>query len=260
MYASVNSYLNSLSKARSFFFIRGGVMNKIFSILISSVLLFIAGCNSIGNGMPKVFKINVESPEVIDIEGDWHVEIVCNANENTCEVVIDENLSNSFSVSGRKKFNAYLPRKIQPMVAPVLRLKMQKSFRELKSEGNNICTVRNFNSEQLAVEVSDGGVYIFRDCNIGKLELEVNDIGKVSFKGLVKNIEAEITDRAAADIEKVEKLQLECSKNSICRVNKCGIAKVRAKDMASVIFREIQNVDSETVGNAVINIPVKSEK
>ena len=231
-------------------------MNKIFLFLGCTILFLTVGCNSIGNGMPKIYKVGVSSPEVIEIEGNWHVEIICNASSDDCEIIIDENLKDSFSAGGGRKFYAYLPQSMQPMVIPVLRLKLQKSFRKLSLEGNNICNIKNYKSDFLEAETADGAVCVFNSCDIGKVELEVADSGKISFKGSIKNVEAEIRDRAVLEIENVEKLRLESSDNSICRIKKCGSAAVKAEDNSKVIFKEVKTLDYKEFDDARVERPL----
>jgi hypothetical protein len=222
------------------------------------LLLFVnAGCKSVGNGIAKIEKITLESPEYIDIEGDWRIEIVCGAAENSCEVIIDENLKDCYRIRSGKKFGAYLKSSCSPMVAPVLRLKLTQSFRSFEIEGNTICNIRNLKTNSpLEVNVDENAVCIFDKIEAETLNGEVSGYGKLALRGTVKKLFAELDERALLEVDETDLLKLKGSDNSSALIKSCKTAKIELEDNAAVKFKSVKDIDYKADDNATVDYPL----
>lgn len=231
-------------------------MKNVFVCFAAVVTLFLAGCNSIGNGAAKNMKMTFASPEYIDIEGDWRIEIVKDAKENSCEIVLDENLVSRLSVRRGRKLGIYLA-DVYPMVAPVLRIKLVKPFNELSIEGNSTCNISGFKfAAPLEAELSDRAVCVFNKCEAKQMTVEVSEYAKLSFKGTIKELEAEIEDRAVLEVDNVEKFILEGADNSICRIKSCKNAELELEDSAYAEFKQVEKINYSAADAAVVKYPV----
>ena len=232
-------------------------MKSISTVILFVCALLVCGCNSIGNGVPVSGKIQIRLPQSIEIQGDWYAEIICNSSENSVETVIDSNLEDCIGISAYGNLKISLPTKISPMVLPVLKIRLQKNFSELSVEDKSICKVINFSSKnKLEIELSDRAVCVFDNIQAENIEAELSDYAKLSLKGSVKKLSAEVEKRAVLEAENVDTLKLECSDNAVCRIKKCNSAGVYAENAAIVTFKEAKNVNSRIRDDAQINCPV----
>lgn len=232
-------------------------MKNLFVCFAAVVTVFFVGCNSIGNGTAKNMKMTFDAPEYIDIEGDWRIEIVKDAKENSCEIVLDENLVSRLSVRTGRKLGIYLDDGIFPMVAPVLRIKLVKPFNELSIEGNSTCNISGFKFvTPLEAELSDRAVCFFNKCEAQQMTAEVSEHAKLSFKGSINELEAEIEDRAVLEADNVEKFILEGSDNSICRIKSCKNAELELEDSAYAEFRQVEKINYSAEDAAAVKYPV----
>ena len=232
-------------------------MKKVFFALICSVLFFAVGCNSIGNGVVKKLKITFESPEYIDIEGDWRIDISFDKVENSCEILLDENLYSRLSVRKGRKLGIYLANGIQPMVAPVLRIKLTEPVRELDVDGNAICNINGFKFvKPLTVELSDRAVCFFDKCDAEYIAAEVADYAKFSFKGKVGELHAEADDRAVFEADTVGKLFFEGANNTVCRIKSCDEAELELENSATADFKQVKQIKYDLKDNADVKYPV----
>lgn len=239
-----------------FLYAEGG-MKKVFFMMICSAVFFAAGCNSIGNGVAKNIKLTVDSPECIDIEGDWRIDIISDAKEESCEITIDENLNGRVSVSSGRKLSVSLADGISPMVAPVLRIRIAKPFKELVLEGNSICNIEGFKFvTPLETEISGRAVCIFNKCEADRLNAEVSDNAKLSFKGSVKEFFAEINERAVLEADSVDSFVLEGFDHSVCRIKSCTAAKIELEDRARAEFKHVKKIDYTLEDDADVKYPV----
>lgn len=238
-------------------------MKKILFALCG--VLCLCGCAVVGSGEAVTIREELKNNIAkLEINGDWHVEINCNAAENSFELTVDKNLLNSFNQ--KYNFVAFsgpeavfiLQKNISPMVVPVLRINLTKSFNELELLGNSRCVVKNFNPEvPVEIECEENTVCSFPDCNIKAALIELSDRAKLSFSGKIGAAEIEIGERAVLEIAEVGKLSLEASGNSVCRINKCMYSDVEAEDNAAVYFKEVESIRQRSYDNAVIEVPVK---
>lgn len=240
------------------FFISGGNMKNIFSLIVMMVCLLAAGCTSIGNGVQikKTYKY-AQAPESISIYGDWRIEIICSSNENSCEIILDENLQKSYSVDIDEDLEISLAGRIRPMTAPIVRIKTTEPFEELELDGNSICHVKKFDSaKELQIELEDKAVCVFDDGSAAKIEAEISELAKLALKCKVKVLEVEADDRALLDVSEVDKLKLEASDNAICKITKCEYAEVEVYDEAFVEFKNVTSLQEKLYDNGNVKYPI----
>ena len=155
-------------------------MKKMLLLTVGLVSLLFSGCNCIGNGAAATCNFPVNAPQSVEIEGDWRVEVLCGADEDKCEIIIDENLKNQFRVKSTGELKITLSRLIRPMVAPVIRIQLKKPFREFSLEGNSSCVIKDFNSNSFAeIEISDRSVCTFEGGTAANLKADVSEKGKL---------------------------------------------------------------------------------
>lgn len=220
-------------------------------------LLTVCGCNFIGNGMPHTEKISIMSPETIDIQGDWNVEIICNANEDSVESTVDGNLQDYVRIKSGGELEISLPAAVRAMVPPTLKIRLQKDFSELSLEDSCICKVTNFDSKsKLEIELDDRAVCTFDKLQAENISAELSDHSKLSLKGKTANLAAEIGDRSVLEVSEVGNFYLECSGNSVCRVGKCTSANVAAEDKSAVTFKYVKDIRQRTRHDAAVDYPV----
>ncbi len=218
------------------------------------VLLF--GCNSIGDGVPEHFKTTFESPEYVDIEGDWRIEMSF-GNENSCEIVLDKNLYSRLSVRKGKKFGIYLADGIQPMVAPVLRIKFAEPFKKLQLDGNLSCNINGGKFvTPLDIEICGRAVCFFNQSAAEKISAEITGRGKLAFKGNVNELHAELDKRAVLEADTVGIFYLEGENNSICRIKSCEKAEIELEDEAFADFKAVKEINHSLEDNADVKYPV----
>ena len=232
-------------------------MKKIF--LLTAVLsLFASGCISIGNGIPveKNYALP-QIPDVISIDGAWRVEIICNAAENSCRIILDDNLQDKYSVSVGKKLKVSLPDCIRPMSAPILKIKTVKTFSELSLDGNLICYVKGVDAERdMEIELDGYAVCVFDDGKAKKIEANVSDFAKLTLKCKAQLIDAELDRRAVLDVAEVDDLHLDLSDNAASRIGKCKNAAVEASDNSFVEFKSVSSLLEDVSGNAAVKYPI----
>ena len=232
-------------------------MKKVVFALICSVLFFAVGCNSIGNGVAKNLKVTFESPEYLDIEGDWRIDIDFDQKENSCEIVLDENMFRYFKMRKGRTLGIYLAKGIYPMVAPVLRIKLAKPVNELSIEGNSTCNINGFKFvNPLEIELSDRAVCFFNKCEAEYVTAELTDYAKFSFKGNIRELHAEIDGRAVLEADSAGKFFLEGADNSICRINSCDEAEIELEDSAVTEFKQVKQIKYDLEDNADVKYPV----
>lgn len=232
-------------------------MKNINVVIAFLTILTVCGCNFIGNGMPHTEKISIMSPESIDIQGDWHVEIVCNANEDSVESTVDGNLQDYVRIKSGRELEISLPRAVRAMVPPRLKIRLQKNFYELALENNCIAKVAGFDSKsKLEIELDDRAVCTFDNFKAENINAELSGYSKLSLKGKTANLAAEIEDRSVLEVSEVGNFYLESSGNSVCRVEKCTSANVEAVNNSSVTFKNVKDIRPRTRHDAVIDYPV----
>lgn len=221
-------------------------------------LVIFCGCSVIGNGITHTEKTLIYPAESVDIQGDMHVEIICNAENNSAEIKIDENLRKYLKINASDDLEISLCPDVRPMVLPVVKIFLQKNFEELSIEDGAVCKVVNFkSSDELEIDVSDRAVCHFVNAEAEKVDAELSDSAKLSLKGKVKNLHAEIEDRAVLEVSDVENLNLECSNNSIIRIDRCNFANVEAENNAAVNFKKIKSLRQYIKNDARIDCPVE---
>ena len=231
-------------------------MRKIIFLLMCVFCVVMSGCNSIGDGVPEHFKTAFESPECVDIEGDWRIEMSF-GSENLCEIVLDKNLYSRLSVRKGKKLGIYLVDGIQPMVAPVLRIKFAKPFKELMLDGNLSCNINGGKFvTPLEIEICGRAVCFFEQSTAEKVAAEITDRGKLSFKGNIKELYAELDKRAVLEADEVGTFYLEGRDNSICRIKSCEKAEVELEDDAFADFKKVKEINHSLEDNADVKCPV----
>ena len=232
-------------------------MKKVVFALICPLIFFVVGCNSIGNGASKNLKFAFESPEYLDIEGDWRIDIDFDQKENSCEIFLDENLFSRLSVRKGRKLGIYLADGIYPMTAPVLRIKLAKFVKELSIEGNSVCNINGFKIvNPLEIDLSDRAVCFFNKCDAVCIDAEVSDNAKLSFKGNIKEFHAEADERAVIEADSVGKFFYEGSDNSICRINSCEEAELELEDNAQAEFKQVKQIKYDLQDEADVKYPV----
>lgn len=220
-------------------------------------VLWCSGCVFIGNGTANRTKMQILPPECIEIRGDWHVEIICNAAEDSLESVIDENLRDYAQIKSGGKLKVSLPSRLNAMVLPTLKISLKNSFNELSLGNKSVCKVINFKSDKkLELEIEDNAVCSFVNLNAGNIQTELSDKSKLALKGKVKNLTAEVENRAVLEADEVENLTIEASDNAVCRIQKCVSADVEAQDSAVVIFKQVKEIRQKVKNNARIDYPV----
>ena len=83
-----------------------------------------------------------------------------------------------------------------------------------------------------------------------------SDKSKLALKGKVKNLTAEVENRAVLEADEVENLTIEASDNAVCRIQKCVSADVEAQDSAVIIFKQVKGIRQKVKNNARIDYPV----
>ena len=200
-------------------------MKKILFALCG--VLCLCGCAVAGSG------------EAVTIREELKNNIINTDYGNVHEIKAFDKLIQDLMHSFRQKYNFVafsgpeavfiLQKNISPMVVPVLRINLTKSFNKLELLGNSRCVVKNFNPEvPVEIECEENTVCSFPDCNIKVALIELSDRAKLSFSGKIGAAEIEIGERAVLEIAEVGKLSLEASGNSVCRINKCMYSDVEA--------------------------------
>lgn len=232
---------------------------KTCNIFFSFICLVIfCGCSVIGNGITHTEKTLIYPAESVDIKGDMHVEIICNAEKNSAEIIIDENLRKYLRINASDDLDISLASGVKPMVLPRVKICLQKSFEELSMEGASVCKIVNFKSaNELEIELSDSAVCTFTDIKADNVKVELEERSKLSLKGKVGNLNAEIKDRAVLEVSNIENFNLECSNTSITRIDRCNFANVEAENNAAVNFKKIKSLRQYIKDDARIDYPIE---
>ena len=239
------------------FFISGGGMKNILFLSMVVSLWLVSGCNAVGNAVRTTSSYYLKNaPEYIDICGDWRIEIICNAAENSCEIIMDENLQRSYSLRTGRTLKLSLSKNIKPLISPIVRIKTKKAFSELELDGNLICHVKGFNGNELEIDLGGEAVCVFDDGSAEKIEADISDMSKLSLKCKAKVLELEADKRAVFEAVDVDELMIDASENSICRIEKCEKAFVKACDLSMIEFKSIKSLQERLYDDAAVKYPI----
>lgn len=235
-------------------------MKNILSIMFLTVL-FVCGCQSIGSGTAKTVKIELANPQMLEIEGDWQIDIKFGAERNICLLSIDDNLVESCSLKNGKKFAVSLPAAVKPMVNPRLQIELAEPLKEIELAGNSVCRIRDLNTETpLKMDISANTAVFCKNSSADKLEISLEDNSKLSFENKIKNLNIEISEHAVFETDSVGNLYICGEDFSICRIKTANKAVIKVSDNAKVVLGKAKSIEYKAFGNAAVDYGKKAAK
>ena len=84
----------------------------ITTLAVAAIGIVLAGCRTVGDGVPEQKTFTGMQVEAIEIAGPWTVEMNCGAEENSVTVTVEQNLWKYVTIRTGRKFRLALDKDV----------------------------------------------------------------------------------------------------------------------------------------------------
>ena len=243
----------------------------ITTLAVAAIGIVLAGCRTVGDGVPEQKTFTGMQVEAIEIAGPWTVEMNCGAEENSVTVTVEQNLWKYVTIRTGRKFRLALDKDVSFTLPLKLTINSTGNLSKAELKGSvsasvfnnkarlftldmeNLCRFRGDNSTISIVNCDmEGNAAALFNGSISDLKLDAEE-NTIFRGGSVTAATLNLSDKALAVLDAVGSAQVDMEEYSKLTIGKLdGALTGKAVDRAQISYSGKGLSQVRTSGSAAV--------
>ncbi len=218
-----------------------------FAFVLLGMLFFAVGCITTGNGVMRQQTYSNIAVEKLSAYGQWNITVNCNAAENSCTIIADENLWEFFEITYDRNTKLKTTGNIWPTQPITVVVNTTTDLKSIELENAAQATVLANCAPVMKAEIENAANLQMQKSKVQTYDVEMENAADFTWEDSPNRIKIKAENACQIKGSSVGKLVLIATNNCNIFIDQVDEAQVTLSNATDLVIRNITNLINGSV-------------